>query len=289
MPNELVLGQKAVVNVCLFTSKAQCMRDQTRDSEDDRGERPFRNTIAFIDAAPLARECFTRIVESEHPRIRVAAFGSVEEWRLAGRDIRFDVVTCSVGTEGLATVTVGRALRDLVAQASPTPVIALADTDSVEMMTAAVNCGARGCIPTRIGVDALIHAVRLISSGCVTLPATAFAGMRREGASILAAAAAESSAPLERDPDQRGASQRGLDLPERGCDASFTPRQRMVAEALRQGKANKVIARELDICENTVKVHVRVIMRKLGARNRTEVAFIMNRVGYDRETGARPS
>jgi DNA-binding NarL/FixJ family response regulator len=39
------------------------------------------------------------------------------------------------------------------------------------------------------------------------------------------------------------------------------------------GKANKIIAHELGMCEGTVKVHVRNIMRKVGATNRTQAAF----------------
>jgi DNA-binding NarL/FixJ family response regulator len=56
-------------------------------------------------------------------------------------------------------------------------------------------------------------------------------------------------------------------------DVKLTPRQRAVVEALRKGKANKIIAYELSMCESTVKVHVRNIMRKFNATNRTEVAF----------------
>ena len=44
-------------------------------------------------------------------------------------------------------------------------------------------------------------------------------------------------------------------------------------QALKQGKANKLIAHELNMREGTVKVHVRNIMRKLHAKNRTEVAI----------------
>ncbi|NTJ10523.1 helix-turn-helix domain-containing protein, partial [Rhizobium lusitanum] len=47
----------------------------------------------------------------------------------------------------------------------------------------------------------------------------------------------------------------------------------VVAEALRRGKANKIIAYEMDLCESTVKVHIRNIMKKLNATNRTEVAY----------------
>ena len=39
-----------------------------------------------------------------------------------------------------------------------------------------------------------------------------------------------------------------------------------------KGMANKVIARQFDICEATVKVHVKAILRKLGVENRTQAA-----------------
>jgi len=42
---------------------------------------------------------------------------------------------------------------------------------------------------------------------------------------------------------------------------------------LTQGKPNKIIAYELNLRESTVKVHIRNIMKKVGAKNRTEVIF----------------
>jgi DNA-binding NarL/FixJ family response regulator len=46
-----------------------------------------------------------------------------------------------------------------------------------------------------------------------------------------------------------------------------------VIRALQQGKPNKVIAYELNMCESTVKVHVRNLMKKLKAKNRTDLAI----------------
>ena len=53
---------------------------------------------------------------------------------------------------------------------------------------------------------------------------------------------------------------------------SLTTRQIAVLSHLQQGKANKIIAHELRMSESTVKVHVRNIMRKMGATNRTQAA-----------------
>ncbi|MDB5540758.1 MAG: hypothetical protein JWQ89_2485 [Devosia sp.] len=71
----------------------------------------------------------------------------------------------------------------------------------------------------------------------------------------------------------RGAGDAALDTP------GFTPRQLQVLEGLRQGRANKTIARDLDMQESTVKVHVRQIMGKLGAANRTQAALLAARSG----------
>ena len=58
----------------------------------------------------------------------------------------------------------------------------------------------------------------------------------------------------------------------------FTTRQAAVIDALRQGKPNKIIAYELKMRESTVKVHVRNIMKKLNATNRTQVAYLVTQL-----------
>ena len=55
---------------------------------------------------------------------------------------------------------------------------------------------------------------------------------------------------------------------------SISDREADVLALVRQGKANKVIARELGVSIHTIKSHVSSIMRKLGASNRTELAVM---------------
>jgi DNA-binding NarL/FixJ family response regulator len=55
---------------------------------------------------------------------------------------------------------------------------------------------------------------------------------------------------------------------------SFTPRELEVISCLKEGKSYKVIVRQLTICEGTVKLHVRRIMKKLGVENRTQAALL---------------
>src|SRR5580693_7596593 len=67
----------------------------------------------------------------------------------------------------------------------------------------------------------------------------------------------------------------------------LTPRELSVIDLLREGKPNKLIAARLDMQESTVKVHVRNILKKLNAANRTHAAFVVNRLlGQDAEAVA---
>src|SRR4029077_7890607 len=62
----------------------------------------------------------------------------------------------------------------------------------------------------------------------------------------------------------------GQPSPSAGAVAS---RELAVVRAIQQGKSNKVIAYHLNMRESTVKVHIRHIMKKLKAKNRTDVAI----------------
>lgn len=54
----------------------------------------------------------------------------------------------------------------------------------------------------------------------------------------------------------------------------LTVREQEVQTLLTTGMTNKMIANELGICEGTVKIHVKNLMRKLHARSRLEVAVM---------------
>ena len=111
----------------------------------------------------------------------------------------------------------------------------------------ALKAGVRGYIPTSTPLPIAMEAMRLVSAGGTYIPAEC----------VLAASTTAIWQPTSHISNQN----------------PFTTRQLQVVEALRRGKANKLIAYELNMCESTVKVHVRQIMKKLNARNRTEAAF----------------
>ena len=59
----------------------------------------------------------------------------------------------------------------------------------------------------------------------------------------------------------------------------LTPRERQVLERLVDGKSNKEIARDLDLQEPTVKLHLKTLFRKLGVNNRTQAALVGREAG----------
>lgn len=113
-------------------------------------------------------------------------------------------------------------------------------------MQATTALGVRGYVPMNMPLDGVLSALHIIEVGGTFVPASALLEFRMRGASA-----------------DRRAEQRTTML---------TATQLLVGQAIREGKVNKQIAYELDMRESTVKVHIRNIMKKLRARNRTDVA-----------------
>lgn len=65
---------------------------------------------------------------------------------------------------------------------------------------------------------------------------------------------------------------RGGGVPPREEHEQLSPREREILVALARGESNKAIAREFDLAESTVKIHVQNILRKLGLRSRVQAA-----------------
>lgn len=135
-------------------------------------------------------------------------------------------------------------MKDLSKFASGRPVIAIASTNDAELARAAIHCGAKGLIPVTMGFDIAIEVVRFVLAGGTYVPPDC----------LLAT------------------NQFGLSATTFPRLSNLTSRESSVVRAIQQGKSNKIIARELNMCLSTVKVHVRNVMRKLNAKNRTDVA-----------------
>jgi DNA-binding NarL/FixJ family response regulator len=60
---------------------------------------------------------------------------------------------------------------------------------------------------------------------------------------------------------------------------NLTERELQVLRGLTEGKSNKEIARDLDLSEPTIKLHVKTLYRKIGASNRTQAALMAREAG----------
>jgi DNA-binding NarL/FixJ family response regulator len=125
------------------------------------------------------------------------------------------------------------------------PVVVLAQTNDVDLARTAIRHGAKGYIPCTLGFDITVEAVRFVLAGGTYVPMDC---VLATGPSVLASPAPRPS-------------------------GGVTAREVAVIRALQQGKPNKVIAYELNMCESTVKVHVRNLMKKMKAKNRTDLAI----------------
>ena len=59
----------------------------------------------------------------------------------------------------------------------------------------------------------------------------------------------------------------------------LSEREMQVLSGLVRGLANKEIAREIDLQEVTIKLHVKTLCRKLDAKNRTQAAIMAKETG----------
>jgi len=134
------------------------------------------------------------------------------------------------------------ALSELVPRG---PVIVLADKSDADLARTAIRHGAKGYIPCTLGFDIAVEAVRFILAGGTYVPMDC----------VLATGPGVQASPAPR--------------PSGGA----TAREVAVIRALQQGKSNKVIAYELNMSESTVKAHVRNLMTKMKAKNRTDLAM----------------
>ena len=73
--------------------------------------------------------------------------------------------------------------------------------------------------------------------------------------------------------------------PSQQIDAVLTPRQRDVFELIVQGMSNKEIARNLQLAEGTIKIHIKALFAKLGVRRRAAVAVAGTRLLSSPERG----
>lgn len=117
-----------------------------------------------------------------------------------------------------------------------------------DIAQAAIDAGACGFIPKTLSAKSMVNAIRFMALGETYLPIDFMTQMEES-----------TENPLQQ---------------------LLSGREQDVLRGLLDGKSNKEIARDLDIRETTVKLHVKTLYRKLGVANRTQAAMVARDRGF---------
>jgi DNA-binding NarL/FixJ family response regulator len=149
------------------------------------------------------------------------------------------------------------------------PIVVIAEGDEFSFVREVIGSGVRGYIPTSFDFPMFKEAVQFVAAGGTFVPASVLLrGEHGQMSDVDEADNVVKHASNEINHQNLNESQ------EQRIAPSFTPRELTVIARLRDGKSNKLIARELTITEGTVKLYVRRIMKKLGVENRTQAALV---------------
>lgn len=127
------------------------------------------------------------------------------------------------------------------------PVAIISGVAQRKVAQEALDNGAAGFLPKTMGAKTLINAVRFMAAGEVFAPVKFMTEVMEPEENALA--------------------------------KNLTQREIQVLDGLCRGLSNKEIAREIDLQEVTIKLHVKTLCRKLGAKNRTQAAMVAKDAG----------
>ena len=212
--------------------------------------------ILVVDDHPLILEALKQVLRDLDPEIEVLEARDAElALDQATHNPELSLVLLDLTLPGKHGFELLCELRHDLPQL---PVVVLSATEDRDTVIRAINDGAMGFIPKTSRTEVLIAALRLVFSGGVYLPPSAFSMQ-----SGPTSTATRLPAPATRSPREVG----------------LTERQAQVLALLVQGKSNKLICRALDLAEGTVKIHVTAILRALNVSNRTEAVVAVSRLG----------
>lgn len=240
--------------------------------ETEKRRRSTRRTpvVVIVERRILIQSCVLRLLKRELAKYQVwGARATSDLSHMAGQDVRLIAVDIENRPFTESSVLLDfRAMRDLFPQA---PVVVISDREDDLTAQDALHWGIRGFFPSSSPIDVVIAGFRLVLAGGVYYPPLVGARIDvnsgHNGLPTIIGSAKCGEGPIAN----------GMGADERQPRIALTPRETEVIAELRIGHSNKVIALNLGMSENTVKMHIQHLMRKLGARTRTEAVFVWAR------------
>ncbi len=206
--------------------------------------------ILVADDHPLYREAVRVQIERLSDQVSVFEVPSLEEASAlaSGPEAPFDLFLIDFHMPGMSLA----ALAQLTRSHPDVPIAVISGTADAGDVRATIQAGARGFIPKTASGKHFAHAIELLLAGGSSVPADLMLALGEPGKGSI--------------PD---------DAPDRPAWlAVLTARELDVLKAVTRGLSNKEVGRELGLAEVTVKLHLRSIFRKMGARSRSDAAVI---------------
>ena len=200
--------------------------------------------VLIADDHDLLRDTLVMFLEGQDG-METSSAGTLEDAaKIIEAEDHFDLVLLDYNMPGMNGL---EGLRKVLAMDGCERVALISGEASKQIAEDALEAGAAGFVPKSLPAKSLVNAVKFMAMG-------------------------EQYAPL----DFMTAEE---EAPKNALADKLTSRELQVLEGLTQGKSNKEIARDLDITEPTVKLHVKTLYRKVGASNRTQAALIAREAG----------
>ncbi|MCG7394905.1 response regulator transcription factor [Microvirga sp. ACRRW] len=241
-----------------------------RDGQDSSN----KEGLVIIDDEPFLQECLVEAIHSALPHTPVFGISSIEQLDHINNAA---LVMLRIHTHPVSGCQLASQTRAIVQHCPNTPIV-LSMCMNALTLEETLALGVRGIIPASTSFKVAVAALQLVMVGGTYYPyldngdlqddslAKSANGRIMDSSSPLIVPHSLARPYLTVVEESKEAHNLGL----HESNVMFTARELEVLEALQKGWSNKWIAHSLCISENTIKVHVQRIMRKLHATNRTE-------------------
>lgn len=245
---------------------------------DHQNEGAGKDVILLVDDETLMQDCMAEAMRGAFPHAVIVGVPTIDKLPRPNGSI-VSLVLLKVGFHSSTHDGLAGDIRAIADHFPKVPIVVITSHDDADQVDIAVAAGAQGVIPVTASLRIAVAALQLVLAGGTYYPQSVLDNGRLK-ASARHVDPMRAEPPITRLPEMspHPDPSRSTGLSVAG-DAdhlmvAFTAREADVLAALQRGRSNKWIAHHLNLSENTVKVHIRHIMRKLRATNRTEAVVL---------------